>query len=1676
MRNFLLALVLLLGTFSSFAQSNLSVFSTNPDNSYVDGETLTWTVMITNNGPMPANNVRAFYAVPAFLQPLPPGITKFWWSKENAVPATGGTNTPLNNITPILAVGQTVSYTLHVKVPTGYTGTIPQLEVSYTKSADLEIVNTNNQTIYTPGTQVTYNVTVTNHGPEVADPVSIAMPIPAGITSFSWTGSNGSSGTNAALANNIGVMAVNQVVTYTVTVDIPAAFTGALTTQASVTSPNTVDPVPGCTQCTDTDTSLQDADVVVVNTNNQSVYTAGGTTVYTFTVTNNGPAAATNVVVTDTFPAGATVTWAGSNGSSGTGNLSNAIGTMALNQTVTYTVTVGVPAGYNAATFVSQAAVTSDKDPVTACTQCTDTDINPANLADLTVTNTDGQTTYTPGSTVVYTLTVANTGPNAAQNVNVQMAIPAGITQFSWQGTNGSAGTNAPLNNTQNSLPNGTSIVYTITVVVPASYQGDLTTQAVVTSNNDPTPACTQCIDIDTSATPTANIVVTNTDGIEIYTPGTNNTYTVTVTNNGPYPAQNVVVSNPVPAGITAFTWTGSNTSAGTGALNNTIPTMAVGQTVTYTIILGVPAGYTGNLSSVTTVTSSTADPVTTDNTVADVDSNTASADLVVTKTLNQGATYTAGADAIYTIVVRNEGPTVAQNVSVTDAIPAGLPAANATWYGSNGTTGTGSLNDVLATLPAGQQVTYTLTVPVPSNYSTTANIVNQVVVTSDTPDPNPACPGCTHTATPNPQANIVTWKSNGQTQYFANAQTVYTIVVTNPGPSDAVNVVVHDSKPYNVDLMTWNGNGTGGAGTLHNVIPVLAAGQTIEYTVTISVKANHPTFVGNLTNVVTVTSDTPDPVPACPGCTDVDTPRANYVTVDQNAYTTEELVNDVLINTDCINVSNIQASAGDINGNYGIGYFNKNNALETSFPIQEGIIIRNGHAKFSEGKYTDQNISSTASGLLDPELSLYAPNNETMNDVSYLQFEFVPLSDEMSFDFLFAANEYGFFQCGWYDTFAFILKDLTDTTILPKNCAVIPGTNTPVSVGTIRKQIYNTACGDANPTYFYQYNVTEPGLSNSSINHRGQTIKMQASSTVVPGHLYSIKMAVGDRGDTAYDSAVFLAAGSFNIGQPTLPSDFTIGEVPGNSAALCPGEEHELSAIFSGNTTFILRWEKDGVEMTDPVTGAPLDTATITVSEPGIYTLKAAFPSDPTCFLTDDIKVEYRPEIEVADPIDLVVCGDPAQPHVFNLQTNDPIMKATLQNPDFIEIEYYHSQEEIEQGLPKIPNSEAANYMGQDGEVIYVGAVGYDFPCYTIRQFTLRIHDCEIEMEPYAVHICEPAPYDNTEVFDLTSYTDEMTVIDPIPAGYVYTFYNNQADAESAQNPIANPETYPGTTETVWVRAQDESVTDVLVYGVAPLTLQVDPQPEVGTYTDQAACGSYTLTAPTGGNYYTGPGGTGTQIDPAVPLTATQTVYVYAQSGTAPNTCTDEASFEVTIYPAPEVVEVADLQACDTYVLPALTVGNYYTAAGGTGTQLAAGTPITTTQTLYIYAVTGDATNVCSDESDFVVTINSAPVVNQATPLEECADNFDGFAYFDLTQAGAEILNGTTGLLITYHETETAAQNGVNIIPTPANYHSINGIVYASVIQDGTTTNCRTVVPIQLIVNPRPAVPVMTV
>ncbi|GAA3781963.1 hypothetical protein GCM10022271_12800 [Corallibacter vietnamensis] len=259
--------------------------------------------------------------------------------------------------------------------------------------------------------------------------------------------------------------------------------------------------------------------------------------------------------------------------------------------------------------------------------------------------------------------------------------------------------------------------------------------------------------------------------------------------------------------------------------------------------------------------------------------------------------------------------------------------------------------------------------------------------------------------------------------------------------------------------------------------------------------------------------------------------------------------------------------------------------------------------------------------------------------------------------------------------------------------------------------------------------------------------------------------------------------------------------------------------------------------------------------------------------------------------------------------------------------------------------------------QTIYVYAETGTTPnCSDEDSFVVTINDTPVVDTPSDVTICD-------------SYT--------LPALTAGTYY----DAAGGTGAVLNAGDTILTTQTIYIYA--ETGTTPNCTAEHSFTVTINTTPVVDAPVDVEICDSYTLPALGNGDYYTGSGGTGTMLNAGDSVTTTQTIYVYADTGTTPN-CFDENSFVVTINNTPVADAPTDVIACDSYVLPALTVGNYYTGSGGTGTMLNAGDSVTTTQTIYVYAETGTTPN-CSDENSFEVTINTTPLADAPADVTEC-------------------------------------------------------------------------------------------
>ncbi len=370
-------------------------------------------------------------------------------------------------------------------------------------------------------------------------------------------------------------------------------------------------------------------------------------------------------------------------------------------------------------------------------------------------------------------------------------------------------------------------------------------------------------------------------------------------------------------------------------------------------------------------------------------------------------------------------------------------------------------------------------------------------------------------------------------------------------------------------------------------------------------------------------------------------------ISTSTTLYSVEELVTEVLIDSECNQAFNVTSSTGiDFGSTNGIGYFEANGS---SWPFENGLIMTSGDVANAAGPESGVLVDGTYAWPGDGDLEAFIPglNAGDTNNASIIEFEFVPVSNSMSFDFIFAAEEYGTFQCTFTDAFAFLLTDSSGNT---SNLAIVPGTDDPISVLTVRDDQYNGSCESVNAEWFANY-YGPGGLPplTSPTNFIGHTEVMTATATVIPNEVYTIKLVVADDGDTIYDSAVFIDGGSFDIGQLDLGEDILVSS--GN--ALCEGQEIVLDAGALPNNSSI-EWFMDGT-LLEGETGV-----TLSVTETAFYS--AIITVDNTdCAYGDDILVEFfqSPQI-VAVEDSIIKCANEGYTLEVNIENSNQLNSLT--------------------------------------------------------------------------------------------------------------------------------------------------------------------------------------------------------------------------------------------------------------------------------------------------------------------------------------------------------------------------------------------------------------------------------
>jgi len=397
---------------------------------------------------------------------------------------------------------------------------------------------------------------------------------------------------------------------------------------------------------------------------------------------------------------------------------------------------------------------------------------------------------------------------------------------------------------------------------------------------------------------------------------------------------------------------------------------------------------------------------------------------------------------------------------------------------------------------------------------------------------------------------------------------------------------------------------------------------------------------------------------------------HGQYITVNNN-YTPQELIEDILINSGCIeNVNVTNTVSGDFGGNdSSFGYFENTN---TNFPFSNGIVMSTGKISNVPGPNTSLSDDDAPGWVGDPDLENVLEVTNTTN-ATVLEFDFTPNANLIQFRYIFASEEYqenDSSTCIYSDVFAFLIKPQGGEYT---NIAIVPGTNTPVQVTSVHPEIPGS-CDAENEQYFGSFND-----ANVPINFNGQTKALTATASVIQNTTYHIKLIIADEQNYRYDSAVFLEGGSFNIGA-NLGNDIT-GE---NS--LCDGETYTLELTDNGNTPLNYTWLEVDANGNETILTQGQNETNYTVNSAGTY--KVILDYGNGCTAEDEIIVAYADFSNMTNRT-LSECDDNNDGlTIYNLSSNNNTF--TNNNPLYALVGYYLSLDAAENETNPISNPSA--------------------------------------------------------------------------------------------------------------------------------------------------------------------------------------------------------------------------------------------------------------------------------------------------------------------------------------------------------------------------------------------------
>jgi uncharacterized repeat protein (TIGR01451 family)/gliding motility-associated-like protein len=826
-------------------QSNLSA-----------GSEIVYRLTYINNGPSDATNYMVYDQVPSMLENVEAsrcesGFVPWNGSANMGTVVAGGECTVLIRATISSDFNGSITNTATVSSDAddpdldNNTSTVTHDVESY---ADLRVIKQASQNPVVAGTEFTYTINVSNLGLSDAQDVVVTDVLPSELIVI---GVETEKGTWSAPYWNVGLLENGSTVTMEINVrvkqDQPQGST--ITNYVSVES-STFDPF--LPNNSDTRSVLVNAvaDVEVRKYVNKDEASAGETITYTIWASNNGSSDAQNVYIQDLIPSGLTIERVNAQMGSWGAPVWN-IGTLQTGISTSMEIVARIDPGMAEGSVISNTASihssTSDPDEennTSTVTTLVNSDYN------LNVVKTASSSTVVAGEEFTYTIRLENQGPSHAYNLVVSDTLSSYLEFVSGSG-------NAQHEN---------GIVTWSMFELKAGVQSSMS----LTVRVDPdTPDGSEIRNIALAFTETGDTiegdpniitVISNTDFAVVKTAdkqvveaGDVVTYNLTIRNMGEQIAENAILVDTLSSHLTFMLATGNYSVSG-NIITWHLGDFGQNEVKNVSLIARVKADTPNGTVIPNTAFASS------DNIDEDSESNTELITVIsytefsIQKTAN-ASTVNAGENIIYTIDITNEGPSVSNNIHVSDELPDGVTFVSAS---DGGELNAYTVNWTIQTLAVGESKSLILVVKTDPALPQGTIIYNTAVVQSD------------ETETPEPsneeEVEIDTYfeldveKIAQSGTVFPGANVTYFIDVSNNGPSNAHNISVVDELPAELSFVSANNSGYYSDGFVYWDIDSIVANTTLRLSLEVQVNSDveHQTEIRNI--ALTYKPDVDDP------------------------------------------------------------------------------------------------------------------------------------------------------------------------------------------------------------------------------------------------------------------------------------------------------------------------------------------------------------------------------------------------------------------------------------------------------------------------------------------------------------------------------------------------------------------------------------------------------------------------------------------------------------------------------------------------------------------------------------------------------------------------------------------------------------------------------------------------